>query len=210
VIKTISADKDLIFHMTSLIYNTTAEVVHIATDTLCTYVDGQKRNTTSKAVYLPHLRTIIVGTGIVGFALDWTQKINDLMDLDGIENLDFHAPQELQKQWKLKKAAPDFPDHLTATIYQFGISKRTNKVLAYRFQSTEDFASEKIGYRLGIKPPTGVVHNIEKAEDFYKIMQMQIHEQNSIEFEKRIHIGGECIVLELSRKGCQIFSLGLL
>ena len=53
--------------MSSLIFYTDPEQVLVATDTLAVSSDGKPFIFTSKALYIPHLKTIIAGTGCSEF-----------------------------------------------------------------------------------------------------------------------------------------------
>lgn len=57
--------------MSSLIFYTDSTQALVATDSLATNSDGEPFMFVTKAGYIPHLRTIIAGTGAGGFANQW-------------------------------------------------------------------------------------------------------------------------------------------
>lgn len=79
----------------------------------------------SKAIYLPHLRTIIAETGVGMFSGDWRMQVNNRMVLAGIENLDFHTPFALRQRWTEYQSGFDQSSGVTTTIYHFGFSEDT-------------------------------------------------------------------------------------
>ncbi|MCP4165919.1 MAG: hypothetical protein GY759_08500 [Chloroflexi bacterium] len=85
--------------MSSLIFYIDTDQALIATDTLGVTPSGQPVMFSSKAIYLPHIRTIIAGTGAGSFSGDWAMMANNRMVLSGICNLDFHTPQILRDRW---------------------------------------------------------------------------------------------------------------
>lgn len=86
--------------MSSLIFCTDAEQVLVVTDTLAVTPDGSPFLFTSKAHYLPHLRTIVAGTGAKDFSSNWCVLVNNNMVVRGVENLNEHTPQGLYKMWQ--------------------------------------------------------------------------------------------------------------
>src|SRR5262249_44062453 len=81
------------------IFYSDPEQVLVVTDTLSVSPDGSPLLFSSKAHYLPHLRTIVAGTGVAGFSGEWAMRANNRMVIRGIENLDHHTPAALQSFW---------------------------------------------------------------------------------------------------------------
>ena len=52
--------------MSSLIFELNTDCINVATDTLATLPDGSPAVFSTKAMYLPHLRMIVAGTGVAG------------------------------------------------------------------------------------------------------------------------------------------------
>jgi len=161
---------------------------------------------TSKSYYLPHIKTIICGTGMGGFSGDWYMQVNNRMVVKGIENLDYHAPQGLQKLWIKYKTEFSMPDSTTTTVYQFGFSEESGEIKSYVYRSTNNFSSERLEYGIGVKPEC----NIPKGNLIELIPQMMAEQriiQASSPVDQRLYIGGEIIGLHLTKNGCNIFKI---
>lgn len=158
----------------------------------------------SKAVYIPHLRTIVAGTGLGGFANDWANEINNRMVVKGIRNLDYHTPDRLRERWLQASTTPDFPEGLTTTVYQFGIDEENEEACAFAYRSTNDFESEELPYGTGVKPPCA----LPDTNDFVEAVRTTMIEQRLAEDLKpdgqRVYIGGECVILHLTRGSCSV------
>lgn len=195
--------------MTSLIFHTEETQVLVAMDTLATSVNGIPSMYSSKAFVLPHLRMIICGTGLGGFLGRWFITINDLMVINGIENLDYHAPDSLRTMWKEYLSTLSDPYSGTTTVYHFGFSENTNKIKAYVYRSEKNFESEERDqYGLGLKPECTVPTSYEIPKDIPGLMFEQREIQNKKPALERIYIGGEILVYQLMQEGIAIFSMG--
>jgi hypothetical protein len=192
--------------VSSLIFHTDEEQALVATDTLGVTSKGVPFLFTSKALYLPHLRTIVAGTGVGGFATDWWARINNRFVVRGIENLDCHTPAALRECWNAYRATYSVPESLTSTIYHFGISERTAKVAAYAYRSTNDFASEVLGYGTAVKPAC-TIRSGNLPEEIRTMMEEQRRLQATKPVTERLFIGGEIVVMHLTRQGCTTFVL---
>jgi len=73
--------------MSSLIFATDEAQILVATDTLAVTPNGEPFLFASKATYVPHLRTIIAGTGGGGFSNGWALTVSTRMIVNGIHNL---------------------------------------------------------------------------------------------------------------------------
>jgi hypothetical protein len=98
------------------------------TDTLAVNSDGSPLLFTSKAHYLPHLRTIVAGTGVLGFSAEWAMTANNRMAVSGIKNLNYHTPRMLRDIWARYKGERQLPADITTTVYHFGISEGSGEV----------------------------------------------------------------------------------
>lgn len=137
--------------MSSLIFELNTDCINVATDTLATLPDGSPAVFSTKAMYLPHLRMIVAGTGVAGIMGQWVQKMNDRMILSGILNVAFHAPTNLRKIWADAQSKNNLTDDQTATIYHLGISEENEK-FGFMSRSSNNFCSEPLGYGWGVKP----------------------------------------------------------
>ena len=85
--------------MSSLIFYTDSENILVATDTLAVDMAGEPMMFSTKAMYVPHLRMIIAGTGVGMFSGDWAMSVNNRMIVRDILNLDYHTPDQLRTCW---------------------------------------------------------------------------------------------------------------
>lgn len=187
--------------MSSLIFYSDAEQGLVVTDTLAVTPDGSPMLFTSKAHYLPHLKTIIAGTGLGGFSGDWAMSANNRMVVRGIENLDYHTPDALRKLWATFRKEYSLPSEATTTVYQWGFSEESDSVAGYAYRSTDDFTSERLNYGIGVKPECAVPEG-----NLFDNLESMMHEQRSIQNARpagsRLFIGGEAIVIHLTREAC--------
>lgn len=191
--------------MSSLIFHIDPEQILVATDTLATDLDGSPMMFCSKAIYLPHLRTIIAGTGMGMFAGDWAMEVNNRMALSGIRNLDHHAPGQLSLRWREYKLRYSLPDSVTTTVYHFGLSEEDRSVWAFAYRSTNDFSSERLGYGIGLKPECTVPAEGNLIEALPAMMKEQRTRQSDRPANERLYIGGECVAMHLTKVGCNVF-----
>lgn len=190
--------------MSSLIFYLDKDQAFVATDTLAVGADGSPKQFCTKAIYLPHLRTIIAGTGMGAFSGDWAMFVNNHMVLAGIQNLDYHTPLGLRSRWADYKRLYEPPDGLTTTVYHFGFAEDSDLMLGYAYRSTNSFASEPRNYGYGIKPECTPVEG-----DLLAGLRPMMQEQRSIQASKpehqRLYIGGQAIGMHLTRERCNIF-----
>jgi hypothetical protein len=192
--------------MSSLIFQVTQEEAIVVTDTLAVDSVGNAALYTSKAVYLPHLRLVIAGTGIGGFADDWATQVNGRMRTSGIDNLNTHTPARLQANWLRCTADSAMPACATTTVYHFGESEFTGQIHAYAYRSERAFTSERLPYGIGVKPKCSVPQ-AELLKNIPAMMQEQRAIQESRPEADRLHIGGEAIGIFLTPDTCNIFSI---
>lgn len=187
--------------MSSLIFYSDAEQVLVVTDTLAVNPDGSPMLFTTKAHYLPHLKTIVAGTGLGGFSGDWAMSANNRMVVRGIENLNYHTQDALRKLWANYRREYSLPSEATTTVYQWGFSEVSGYITGYAYRSTSDFDSEKLSYGTGVKPECAVPDG-----NLFDNLKSMMHEQRSIQSarpaEHRLFIGGEAMAIHLTREGC--------
>lgn len=192
--------------MSSLIVYTEPMQALVATDTLAVRPDGSPMMFCSKAIYVPHLKTIIAGTGLGMFSSDWANYVNNRLIVAGLRNLDYHTPAGLRAQWGKVKEDPTIPSSITTIIYQIGVSEDDGEIRAYAYRSTNDFESEPLRHGTRAKPdcsfPGGnIVQNIRPM----MLEQRAIQEAKSP--DDRIYIGGECVIMHLTKEACTTASL---
>jgi hypothetical protein len=185
--------------MSSLIFHTDPTQALVATDTLAVKPDGQAQMFCSKAVYIPHLRTIVAGTGLGGFSNDWANEINNRFAVAGIVNLDYHTPNALRRRWAEVKNLADFPAGLTTTVYQIGISEDNDEICAFAYRSANDFVSEPLKHATRAKPECTFLNSGDFVKDVHGMMLEQKAIQDAKPHCERIYIGGECILMRLDK-----------
>jgi len=161
----------------------------------------------SKAVHIPHLKTIIAGTGIGGFANQWALTVSTQMVLRGVENLNFHTPDALRSLWEEYLDKYEMASSVTTTVYQFGFSEVTDKVVSFVYRSTHNFESEQLSYGTGFKPECTVPQG-DLIKAIPKMMEQQRQLQTRVPAESRLYIGGEIQALYLTSEGCKSFKIG--
>ena len=191
--------------MSALIFYLDEDQVFVATDTLAVNIDGSAHSYCSKAIHIPHLRTIIAGTGLGSFAVDWAMFANSSMLVRGIEHLDFHTPDKLRERWDISKTEHSLPSELTTTVYQFGLSEDTGRTCGYAYRSSNNFISEQLEYGYGRKPECKFLD----GENFIENITLMMKEQRTIQETKgqneRLYIGGECYGVHLTKDRCETF-----
>jgi hypothetical protein len=193
--------------MSSLISYTDETQVLVATDTLATHPDGRPFKFTTKAFIVPRLKLIMAGVGTHGFLGQWFVRMNDMVVVRGIDNLDYHTPRALTALWQGYKQEISIPDTITTTVYHFGFSEVTGLVHSYAYRSVNNFNSERLEpYGLRFKPECQVPANYCLPQDLVKIM----NEQRAIKAlkpkDERIYIGGEIEVHHLSEQGFEVYT----
>jgi len=193
--------------MSSLIFATEENQILVATDTLAVTSIGEPFSFTTKATFIPHIRTIIAGTGAGGFASEWTLIVSTQMIVKGIQNLNHHTPKELRKLWIDYKKRNSFSEDITTTVYQFGFSEKNEGVISFAYRSINDFKSEKLEYGTGVKPECSVPEG-NLFDLIPSMMQEQRERQEILPKNERLYIGGEIFALYLTADGCQSINLG--
>ncbi|MDE4176131.1 hypothetical protein PXK01_18390 [Phaeobacter sp. PT47_59] len=188
--------------MSSIIFDFNEETALLAVDTLATTPNGTPSFFTAKAQYVPHLKTIIAGTGCAGFAADWATYINNRMLLTGIENLDYHTPSSLERRWDEIRSIEKIPSDVTTTVYHIGYSTHDQCMKGFAYRSANGFISERLDYGLRFKPEC----TPPNRETFIEWLPKAMNEQRAIQerkpVEKQVFIGGECILFALDATTC--------
>lgn len=193
--------------MSSLIFYTDPSQALVATDTLAVTPDGTPLMYGSKALYLPHLKTIIAGTGLGSFSGGWANYVNDRLIVRGLRNLDFHTPEGLRGQWARMKAHQGVPDSMTTTVYQIGVSEDDGEIRAYAYRSANDFESELLAHGTRAKPECSFSSEGHIAQHLRPMMLEQRSIQALKPPDERLYIGGECVVMHLTKETCTTATL---
>lgn len=195
--------------MSSLIFYTDEKQALIATDTLVvSEEDKEPLCFASKAIYLPHLRTIVASTGVSRFCEQWICAVNQMVVSD-IEELNHYSPVNLIKLFRWFSGASEFENPPTVTIYHIGFSETDGRIHSFAYRSTGNFRSESLIYGIAIEPPCSFpAGDFTFTRDVPGLMNRQRDEQNGVPFEKRVPIGGEIHGMCLTAEGCNAFKLG--
>ncbi len=169
----------------------------IAADTLTTTASNEIGLYTSKLLPLPHLHTLICGTGKMPLIMDWFVLVSTGMILRTIADLDQHTPTQL---YQLAKAYP-LTDQDSTTIYHIGYDPHLGRFRAFAYRSTRAFASEELpGVCWAIRPQIDLSEFEERMQrvdettvDDFLIDLME--RQQALDAQKpraeRVGIGGE-------------------
>jgi hypothetical protein len=193
--------------MSSLIFATDSEQAFVATDTLAVSYNGEPSFFTTKAFIVPHLRMIIAGTGVTGLMSKWFVQVVHGMVVRGIEHLDYHTPENLDRIWRNMKEEFPIPDNFTTTIYHMGFSEEDGLMKSYAYRSTDNFESEQLPYSLRYKPECTVPENYALPIDIPAMMQDQRERQSLLPKEERLYIGGEILITHLTKDGFHSYNL---
>lgn len=191
--------------MSSLIFVTNEKQILVATDTLVTSQGGEPLMFASKATHIPHIKSIVAGTGAEGFINEWARIVSTKMIVNGIHNLDYHTPKGLRELWKTY--SDGLNKELKATVYQFGISEVNRRVQSFVYRSENEFESESLEYGTVVKPecriPEGNLFQLIPS-----MMAEQRENQEKLPNDERIYMGGEIYALYLTSEGCNTIKLG--
>ncbi|MBP1154835.1 MULTISPECIES: hypothetical protein [unclassified Paenibacillus] len=177
--------------MTALNFILTEQEIVVSMDTLASREDKEPFKFVSKIFPLPHIRTIMCGTGNLELLLNWHIIIQTKIVSRDIEYVDRYATQFL------RELDSKYPDELSATVYHFGYSEKEDKLKGYAYRKEKQFESELMVYGIGTKPPleTELVYTIFDNNDNYDKALIEMMEEqkrrDDIKTEDKVGIGGE-------------------
>jgi len=182
-------------------FNLMPEQVVVVTDTLAMNTEHQPYLLVSKCAVVPHLNTVIAGTGAGQLGSRWVQFVSERMACLDVDMLDAHAPLGISRLWdELQAEHGGFEG--TSTIYHFGRSEDEQRYVGYAYRSTNGFASESLGYGFGVKPPPeggfDPSLDVRSLEEWIKLAVQIRGEEDLKPLPDRIHIGGAlvCVMLQ--------------
>lgn len=129
------------------------------------------------------------------------------MVLTGILKLDYHTAKLLPELWKAYRSEHGIPEALTTTVYQFGVSEESGDVLGFAYRSTTGFASEALNSGWRFKPECVPPESDDVLSDVRSMMIDQRSIQDNVPIEKRVFIGGQCLVHVLGADGYSVMNL---
>lgn len=176
--------------MTALIYALQPDQVCLAMDTLVVSADDKTPLLfQTKFAVLPHLQMVIAGTGLAAMVTQWFQFVNGNIVARDVDHVDLYAPGAL------RRAEAECPgtDLTTTTLYHFGYSQEQQRYVGYAYRSAKNWASEKLPYALGVKPPVPVspTDDIQFPQFLVDVMREQRRADQSLPSSERVGIGGE-------------------
>lgn len=189
--------------MSALIFIVNEDNIKILTDSLAVNVDGSFGYHTTKTLCLPHLNSAISGLGVAGLADQFfldanSHHIHDICDLTTFAESSLPAI--------FQKITEGFivPNHITSTVYLFGIDPATDKAHAYAHRSTNDFQSENIApdhYAVGAKPTEGLTREdlaISTEDEAILVLLKSKAAQDCLPENDRLYIGGLVTLTQLA------------
>ncbi|WP_339168990.1 hypothetical protein NSQ55_21315 [Paenibacillus sp. FSL H7-0943] len=175
--------------MTAINFLFDTQTVVIAMDTLSiTVADRTPFKFASKIFPLPHLRSVMCGTGNLDLILDWNKAIHKSVIAYDIDYLNTLTPDVLVN------LNAQNPKELTSTIYQFGYSHKLEAFRGFVYRSTNNFVAEEYKYCTAQKPQVDFdffeeaeLHGLDGA--FIRLITLQKSEDDAC--LDRVGIGGE-------------------
>ncbi|GAV11370.1 hypothetical protein [Paenibacillus sp. NAIST15-1] len=159
--------------------------VTIYMDTLSLDLNRRPLKFVSKIYPIPHLKTVICGTGNMDLILDWVyfvQRKLTAADIAYLREITSETLSELNKK---------YPPDISTTIYQFGYSQIDEKIKGYAYRSTNSFNQEEYDYGFGIKPQIDFDFGSEVDLESAFVHLMIKQKENDDLSPTRIGIGGE-------------------
>ena len=139
--------------MTALNFLVQEDQICFAIDTLSISADDRlPSGYLTKFIFLPHLSTVVTGTGHGTFINEWMNFVRGKIIAKDIDHLNEYVPQALNE---IAEQFPELGD-ITATVYHFGFSIRRNIYTGYAYRSVNEWRSEELKPGTGLKPPIDV------------------------------------------------------
>lgn len=189
--------------MTALNFYLNENEVAISMDTLSIDINGNPYKYASKIFHLPHLRSVMCGTGNLEVILNWFLMIQKNIISKDIDYLSDNTSSQL-KEINEKVLSSE----LTSTIYQFGYSTMDKCFKGFVYRSTSDFERECLPYCIAMKPEVEFsfreqieVVGIDNA--FIELMTKQ-KEIDDNSGKDRIGIGGEIHRLYMTKDSSRL------
>jgi hypothetical protein len=194
--------------MSALIYIYTTNEIIISADTLSVDMNKQPLLYVTKILPVPHLKTVICGTGFKPLISKWFNcAMENIIGFD-ITSLNHHAPGKLQSILQEIKE----PVQGTTTIYHFGFSENDQMLKGYAFRSVDNFVKEELETdNIGIKPShpgiaefyqkTLAIHPLNTDAFHIEVIKQLKRLDTALPISERVGIGGEIQLLRLSGKG---------
>jgi hypothetical protein len=190
--------------VTLLNYLLTDDAVYVLTDTVISDPDDlTPLSFSTKAHPLPHLQTLICGTGHVQLIMEWVAIINlDLLARDVME-LDQTTPSRLRALFGRYAAQQADEREITTTLYHFGLDHEAQRFAGFAYRSSDHFDSERLEPGFGFKPapewPLDASRIRKLPDDFITLAKRQKAQDDATELAKRVGVGGQLIFHAMQR-----------
>jgi len=191
--------------MSALDFILTEKSIIVATDTLTRDVDGGVFTFVTKVFPLPHLKSVICGTGSLDLLIDWFVFVQKQVIGKDIYIINKLAPVELSKIYSRYK--DKLGSKNTSTIYHFGYSINEEKFVGFAYRSSNNFISEKLPYGTGLKPYGKEIEefaikqvNEKGIKGIIEIMKKQKNIDDNKELKESVGIGGAIHILLLTKE----------
>lgn len=191
--------------MSALVFMVNHDNIKILTDSLAVNPDGSFSHCTTKTLCLPHLSSAISGLGVAGLA-DQLFLYANSQALEDIHDLTAFAESCLPTLFQKITDGFVIPNHITSTIYLFGIDPASGKAHAYTHRSTNGFQSENMApehYIVGAKPTEGLTKEdlaISTEDEAILVLLKSKAAQDCLPENDRLYIGGLVTLTHLAQK----------
>ena len=189
--------------MTALNFVVEENQICFAIDTLCIEDDDkQPLSYITKFVALPHIQTIVTGTGLAMLIVEWMSCARGNVIAKDIDHLNQYTPDHLrtisQKYTELSR--------ISATIYHFGYSESRDRFVGYAYRSRNNWIPEERLDFIGYKPEVeySFDSDIELPRSFIELMEYQREQDLKLPLDKRLGIGGDIHFVVMNRNGINV------
>ena len=193
--------------MTALDFVIQDNAVVVAMDTLSLRaVDHKPYKMVTKFMPIPHMNSLICGTGNMGAIIDWFSWVEKNVIANGIYQLD-KITRQVIKEFMQKHNGDN-----SCTIYQFGLHEIDGKFHGYAYRSANDFESEEIQQGMAVKPPDAFLTSdgtmdlssyMSEGSTMQEILSNIMHRQkeydDNLNIDDRLGIGGIIQIVILSK-----------
>jgi hypothetical protein len=179
--------------MSALFFQVQPDQALVATDTLA--LDEMSRTPcqfTEKAFAVPHMRSIVTGTGVMQVVQRYYANLLNGVVADDVDELNNTAPDVLRQIER--NVSP--PEDISTTIYHLGLSESEGRYVAYDLHSGYDFEPQRIEHEVAFKPADpeaaeGVDPDSPFPERAVQVIENLKEIDDARPDEERIGIGGE-------------------
>jgi len=189
--------------VTALNFVIQEDQICFAMDTLSLEADDrQPLAFITKFVVLPHLQTVVTGTGHAVFVAEWMAQSRGNVIATDVDHLNKYTPDIL----KVIASGHKELNTVTATIYHFGYSESRERFVGYVYRSTSNWKSEEILEGTRIKPVVeyDFGEQFQLPSSFIELMKFQREQDLQFPIEERVGIGGHIHFVVMNRDSIHI------